>query len=179
MMDTIKVLDRHFTVSIPHEEIQARVQFLAEQINEEFRDKNPIFLSVLNGAFMFTSDLMKHIMIDCEVQFVKMKSYQGMDTTNEVKTLMGVTQDITNRHVIIVEDIVDTGNTMEELIRQLSEKNPEDVKICTLLYKPEKFQKDFKIDYEAFRIPNDFVVGYGLDYDGVGRNFKDIYTVVE
>lgn len=178
-MDTIKVLDRHFAVSISHEEIQARVQFLAERINEEYRDKNPIFLSVLNGAFMFTADLMKHIMIDCEVQFVKMKSYHGMDTSGKVKTLMGVTDEIKDRHVIIIEDIVDTGNTMEELLRQLQEKNPIDAKICTLLYKPDKFLKDFPIDYEAFRIPNDFVVGYGLDYDGVGRNFKDIYTVVE
>lgn len=178
-MNTIKVIDKQFSVSIPHEEIQARVEFLAERINHDYEGKNPVFLSVLNGAFMFTSDLMKHIMIDCEVQFVKLKSYEGTESTENVKTMMGLADEIKDRHVIIIEDIVDTGNTMEALLAQLEEKGVSSKKICTLLFKPEKFIKSFPIEYEGFRIPNDFVVGYGLDYDGMGRNFKDIYTIVE
>lgn len=178
-MNSIKVLDKEFKVSLPYHEIHERVKQIAVEINEEYEGRNPIFLSVLNGAFMFTADLMKHVNIECEIQFIRMQSYEGMNTTGNVKTVLGVGDEINGRHLIVIEDIVDTGNTIVELMDQLGERSPASIKICSLLMKPEKYTKDIPVDYVGFNIPNDFILGYGLDYDGKGRNLKDIYTVVE
>jgi hypoxanthine phosphoribosyltransferase len=178
-MELVKVHDKTFEVSISEEKLLHRVKELAAQLNKDFRHKNPIFMAVLNGSFMFMSDLMKHMEIDCELQFIKVSSYAGMESTNTVKTLIGFGHEVQGRSVIVVEDIVDTGNTMKNLIAQLHSYNPNEVKICTLLLKPDKFDGSVEVDYVGFEIPDDFVVGYGLDYDGLGRNFKQIYTVTD
>lgn len=177
-MSTIQIKDKQFTISIPEEEILQSVQRVADAINRDLEGKNPLFLSVLNGAFMYTADLMKRIQIPCEISFIKLSSYSGTSSTGEVKQLVGLNQDIKGRTVVIVEDIVDTGLTMQRLLEILAEKEPAEVHISTLLVKPEKLQVPLTIDYAAMEIPNDFIVGYGLDYDGFGRNYKDIYTVV-
>lgn len=176
-MSTIQIKDKQFTISIPEEEILQSVQRVADAINRDLEGKNPLFLSVLNGAFMYTADLMKRIQIPCEISFIKLSSYSGTSSTGEVKQLVGLNQDIKGRTVVIVEDIVDTGLTMQRLLEILAEKEPAEVHISTLLVKPEKLQVPLTIDYAAMEIPNDFIVGYGLDYDGFGRNYKDIYTV--
>ncbi len=179
IMDTITLYDKQFRKSLTDEEILKRVDEIAARINEDCKIKDPLFLSVLNGSFMFTSDLMKKIDIDCELQFVKMKSYIGEHSTAEVKTLIGPTQEVRGRTVIVIEDIVDTGDTIKELVNQLHPFQPNEIKICTLLYKPGKYTGDIKLNYVGFEIPDDFVVGYGLDYNGLGRNFKDIYTLIK
>ena len=140
---------------------------------------NPLFISVLNGSFMFTADLMKHLTMPCEVSFVKLASYEGTSSTGKVKELVGLGDDITGRTVVIVEDIVDTGLTMKQLVETLRARGPKDIKIATLLVKPDKLKVELDINYVAMNIPNDFIVGYGLDYDGLGRNYRDIYTVIE
>lgn len=178
-MDTIKIKDKLFTVSIKKQDIQREVIRVAEEINRDLAGKNPLFISVLNGSFMFTADLLKQVKIPCEISFVKLASYQGDSSTGVVKQLVGLNEDIAGRTVVIVEDIVDTGLTMKRLLEMLSERNPAELRIATLLLKPEKLKLDLKIDYVAMEIPNDFIVGYGLDYDGFGRNYPDIYTVVE
>ncbi|RMG80550.1 MAG: hypoxanthine phosphoribosyltransferase, partial [Bacteroidetes bacterium] len=141
--------------------------------------KNPVFVVVLNGAFMFAADLLKHITIPCEVTFVKVTSYEGETSTGKVKSLIGLKYDLTDREVVIVEDIVDTGQTIEDIIGQMKQYMPEDIHIATLLYKPEAYTKDIPIEYVALEVPNDFLVGYGLDYDEQGRNLKDIYAIVK
>lgn len=171
--------DKTFVKSISEKDIAKRVKEIAEQINGDFKFKNPLFLAVLNGSFMFTSDLMKEINIDCELQFVKMQSYTGMHSTAKVKMLMGPTRVVSGRSVIVIEDIVDTGSTISEVVNQLHGLNPNEVKICSLLLKPKKYHGEVPIDYVGFEIPDDFVVGYGLDYDGLGRNLKQVYTVKE
>ena len=172
-----KVHDKTFSVSITEKEILKRVSEIASVINENCKYKNPLFLAVLNGSFMFTSDLMKEINIDCELQFIKMKSYTGMHSTEQVQMLVGPTMAVSGRSVIIIEDIVDTGNTIKELVNQLNPLHPNDIKICTLLLKPDKYDGKIPINHVGFEIPDDFVIGYGLDYDGLGRNLKEIYTV--
>ena len=167
-MDSIQIKDKQFTVSIKEQDIQKEVIRVANEINRDLADKNPLFLSVLNGSFMFTADLLKHITIPCEISFVKLASYQG-----------GLNEDIAGRTVVIVEDIVDTGLTMQRLLETLGTRNPESIHIASLLVKPEKLKVDLNIEYVAMEIPNDFIVGYGLDYDGFGRNYPDIYTVVD
>ena len=144
----------------------------------QIKDKNPLFLSVLNGSFMFTADLMKRITIPCEISFVKLASYQGISSTGKITEVIGVNEDISGRCVVIVEDIVDTGLTMQRLLETLGTRNPKEIHIASLLVKPEKLQVPLNIKYAAMNIPNDFIVGYGLDYDGLGRNYKDIYTVI-
>ena len=151
---------------------------MAEQINRDMEGKNPLFLGVLNGAFMFASDLMKNITIPCEISFVKLASYQGVTSTGTVKEVMGINEDLSGRHVIIVEDIVDTGRTMKQMIESLGTRKPASVSICSLFVKPEKLLEPIDIAYKCFSIPNDFIVGYGLDYDQQGRNLKEIYTLV-
>lgn len=177
-MNTVKIKDKEFAVSIESETIQREVARVAKEINNDLADKNPLFLSVLNGAFMFTSDLMKQITIPCEVSFVKLASYQGITSTGTIKEVFGITEDITGRTIVIVEDIVDTGLTMQRLLDTLGTRNPKEIFIASLLLKPDKLQVDLDIHYVAMRIPNDFIVGYGLDYDGFGRNYPDIYTIV-
>ena len=177
-MSTIKVKEKQFAISIPEAEILTAVQRVADAINHDLEGKEPLFLSVLNGAFMFTADLMKRITIPCEVSFIKLSSYEGTSSTGQVRKLMGLNQCIKGRTVVIVEDIVDTGLTMQKLLELLQAQEPAEVHIATLLLKPDKLKVPLHIEYAAMQIPNDFIVGYGLDYDGFGRNYKDIYTVV-
>ena len=175
----VKVWDKTFAKSIPAEEINKAVQKVADRINTDLKGKNPLFLVVLNGAFMFASDLFKKINIDCEVSFVKLSSYVGTKSTNTVRELIGLDRVLTGRTVVVIEDIIDTGITMAHTLPVLKKLEAEDVRIATLLFKPEAFQKDYKIDYVGIKIPNDFIIGYGLDYDGLARNLADIYTLVE
>lgn len=178
MEQTIKIKDLKFKVMIPASEIDEAVSRVANQINEDYKDvETPIFLGVLNGSFMFMSDLMKKIDFTCELSFVKMASYEGTESTGKIRNLIGVNNSLEGRDVIIVEDIVDSGNSIEHLTALLAEHKPKSVKICTLFFKPKAYQKQIPIDYPAMEIGNEFIVGYGLDYDQLGRNLKDIYVV--
>ena len=178
-MDIVKIKDKTFKISIPEAEILKHVKEVADRINHDMAGKNPLFLAVLNGSFMFAADLMKMITIPCEISFVKLASYQGVISTGSVKEVIGINEDLSGRTIIIIEDIIDTGLTMKRMIESIGTRNPESVHICTLLLKPEKLQEKLDVDYVAMEIPNDFIVGYGLDYDQQGRNLRDIYTVVE
>jgi hypoxanthine phosphoribosyltransferase len=150
---------------------------LGKEINAEYAEKNPLFVGVLNGAFRFASDMMRHIDIDCEINFVKLTSYRGTKTTGKISSHIGLNSNIEGRHLVLIEDIVDTGNTIEFLLENLFKEKPASIKVATLLYKPEAYHGDVKIDFVGFEIPNLFVVGYGLDYDGMGRNLNDIYQI--
>ena len=178
-MDTVKIKDKSFRVSIPEAEIKERVKALAEQMSKALAGKNPIFLGVLNGSFIFAADLMREMTVPCEISFVKLASYQGTTSTGKVREVLGINENLSGRTVVIVEDIVESGQTMKQMIESLGTRNPESVRICTLFFKPEKLKEDLDLDYVAFRIPDDFIVGYGLDYDGLGRELKDVYTIVE
>lgn len=178
-MDTIKINDKEFAVSIPEEKILKEVERLAAQMSRDLAGKNPLFLGVLNGSFMFAADLFRRITIPAEISFVKLASYEGTASTGVIKEVIGLSENICGRTVVVVEDIIDTGCTMQKLLENLGTRSPESIHICTLLLKPEKLQVPLNVEYVALEIPNDFIVGYGLDYDGYGRNLKDIYTVVE
>jgi len=177
-METIQVRDRKFKISIPEQRIKSRVAEVAAQISADLHDAHPLFLAVLNGSFVFAADLMRGITTDCEITFVKMASYAGTSSTGSVTDLIGLNEDLTGRTVVIVEDIIDSGLTMQHLLTALKEKNPREIRIAALLVKPDKLEVKLDIPYCCFRIPNDFIVGYGLDYDGEGRNLPHIYTVV-
>lgn len=177
-MSVVKIKDKTFKTSIPEKEIKAHIQAVADRINHDLADKNPLFLAVLNGAFVFAADLMRMITIPCEISFVKLASYQGTTSTGKITEVMGINEDLTDRTIVIIEDIVDTGLTMKRMIESLGTRHPASVHICSLLVKPEKLQVDLNIEYAAMEIPNDFIVGYGLDYDQQGRNLPDIYTLV-
>ncbi len=176
---TVKVIDKEFELFIPYAEIDKSIQSVADKINSDYAHKKPLFVVILNGAFMFAADLFKKLTIDCEVSFVKLSSYQGTRTTEKVKKLIGLNESIQGRNIIIVEDIIDTGITMEHLLDELSIMKPHDIRIATLLFKPEAFRKDFDIHYVGIEIPNDFILGYGLDYDGFARNLPDIYKLIK
>ncbi len=177
-MKQVKLKDKVIKVSIPEEKIQTKIAEMAKKINGDYRDKNiPLFISILNGSFMFTADLFKHIDFVCEVTFLKLTSYKGTSSTGSVRQLIGVNESIEGRDVIVLEDIVDTGITIEQILGQLKSFEPTSVKVASLLFKPEAYQKELIIDYIGMEIPNDFIVGYGLDYDGLGRNLPDIYTL--
>jgi hypoxanthine phosphoribosyltransferase len=178
-METIKINDKRFKISIPEAEIQNRIKAVAAQISKDMEGKNPLFLGVLNGAFMFAADLMREMTIPCEISFVKLASYQGTTSTGTIKEVIGINENLSGRTVVIVEDIVESGATMKRMIEQLGTRNPASVHICTLFFKPDKLKEDLDLDYVAFRIPDDFIVGYGLDYDQGGRGLRDIYTIVE
>jgi len=178
-MKEIQLKDKRFAIEISGDDILKQVRRVANEINKDLDGKKPLFLVVLNGAFMFASDLMKNIAIDCEISFVKLSSYQGTQSTEKVKELIGLNEDLQGRTVVIVEDIVDTGITMEGIIADLQKKGVAETRIATLLFKPQAFQKSYKVDYIGMEIPNDFIVGYGLDYDGLGRNFEDIYKIID
>ena len=178
-MEKVKVNDKTFGLSIPEAEIRKRVKAVAQQISRDMEGKNPLLLGVLNGAFIFAADLMREITIPCEVSFVKLASYQGTTSTGKVSEVLGINEDLTGRHIIIVEDIVDTGLTMKRMIETLGTRNPASVSVCALLVKPEKLQVELNLKYVALEIPNEFIVGYGLDYDQQGRGLKEIYTLVE
>lgn len=177
-MGNIQIKDKLFSLSIPESEILKAVKTVANQINTDLSGSNPLFICVLNGAFMFASDLMKEISFPCEITFVKLSSYDGLYTSGSVKEIIGLNESVVGRNVVVVEDIVDTGITMERILESLVAKGAKDIHVATFLQKPDALQRDIKIDYIAMKIPNDFIVGYGLDYDGYGRNLKDIYTVV-
>lgn len=176
-MASVKIKDKVFNLSIPEETIIGQVKRVAAEINRDLADSNPIFLCVLNGAFMFAGDLMKHVNIPSEISFVKLSSYSGTESTGRVKQLIGLSDTLRGRTVVVVEDIVDTGLTMLRLLDLIREHEPKEVRICSLLVKPDKLKVDLHIDYVAMEIPNEFIVGYGLDYDGQGRNLPAIYTV--
>lgn len=178
-MNTIQIQDKTFAVSIPEATIQREVRRIAEEMNRDLQDKNPLFLSVLNGSFMFAADLMRYLSFPCRISFVKIASYAGTSSTGKVKELVGLSEEIEGRTVVVVEDIVDTGLTMRYLLGRLAEYCPKELQVAALLVKPDKLQVELDIRYVAMRIPNDFIVGYGLDYNGYGRNYRDIYTVVE
>ena len=178
-METIKINDRRFKISIPEAEIKNRIKTVAAQISKDMEGKNPLFLGVLNGAFIFAADLMREMTIPCEISFVKLASYQGTTSTGTIQEVIGINENLTGRTVIIVEEIVESGATMKRMIEQLGTRNPASVHICTLFFKPEKLKEELDLDYVVFRIPDDFIVGYGLDYDQGGRGLKDIYTIVE
>ena len=177
-MDTIQVLDKKFRVSIPEAEILKRVDAVAQQINKDMAGKNPLFLAVLNGSFIFAADLMRRITIPSEISFVKLASYQGTTSTGKVTEVIGINESLAGRTVIILEDIVESGLTIKRMMETIGTRNPESVHVCTLLLKPDKLKEDLNIEYVALRIPNDFILGYGLDYNQQGRNLRDIYTLV-
>ncbi len=178
-MSTVQILDKSFSLYLSEEEILSKIKSLANQMNEDLKNEDVIFLGILNGSFMFASDLYKDINIDSHISFLKLASYDGTSSTGKIKRLIGINEDIKDKTVVVIEDIVDTGNTLESIIKQLRGYEPKDIKLATLLFKPEAYTKDFKIDYACFEIPNDFIVGYGLDYDGFGRNLRSIYKIVE
>ena len=178
-MSRVTILDKTFETSIPEAEILERVKRVAEQINKDMTGKNPLFLAVLNGSFIFAADLMRFINIPSEISFVKLASYEGTTSTGEIKEVIGLNEDISGRDVIIVEDIVDTGSTMKRMLETLGTRNPRSLHICTLLLKPGKLAVPLNVEYVAMEIPNDFIVGYGLDYDQQGRSLRDIYTLVQ
>ncbi len=179
MKEIVQIKDKSFEHFIDFQDIQNAVKTVATRMNNDLKGKNPLFLAVLNGAFMFMGDLMKEVSVPCEISFIRLASYQGLKSTENVQEIFGLTEDIEGRTVVIVEDIVDSGNTMLMLIKQLEKRNPKEIKIATLLLKPEALKHDVKLDYVALEIPNDFIVGYGLDYDGYGRNMNSIYKIKE
>lgn len=175
----IKLHDKTFETYISEKEIKERVQLLAQKILEDYKDQTPVFLGVLNGAFMFCADLLKNYSATCEVSFVKLASYEKTTSTGNINQLIGLNQDLKNRTVIVLEDIVDTGNTIVKLTSLLEEHKVKEYKVATLFLKPEVYKKEVAIDYVGFKIPNQFIVGYGLDYDQLGRNLKEVYKLVE
>jgi len=175
----IKVKDKTFAVTIPESEIKEQIKRVAKEISRDYAGREPIFLAVLNGSFIFAADLLREIDLPCEISFVKLASYQGTNSTGSIREVIGLNIDITGRPVIIVEDIVDTGLTMAHMLDTLKKQNPASIDICTLLLKPSKLEVKLDIRYCCKEIPDDFVVGFGLDYDGFGRNTKDIYTIIQ
>ena len=178
-MSRIKLIDKVFETSITEAEIKERVKAVADRINKDMADKNPILLAVLNGSFMFAADLMRMLTIPCEISFVKLASYQGTTSTGTIKEVIGINEDLSGRTVIIVEDIVESGLTIKRMIETIGTRAPKSIHICTLLIKPERLTVPLNVEYAAIEIPNDFIVGYGLDYNQQGRNLRDISTLVE
>ncbi len=178
-MNSIIIKDKTFIPFIEEESLLDAVKKVAQQINKDYEGKQPVFLGVLNGSFMFFSDLLKSIDLSSTVSFVKLASYEGTNSKGVVNELIGLSEDISGKDIIIVEDIVDTGNTSEKLFQILGKKNPNSIKIATLLYKPEAYKKSHPVDYVGLEIPNAFVLGYGLDYDGLGRNLNSIFVLKE
>jgi hypoxanthine phosphoribosyltransferase len=178
MSHIITIKDKQFKPFIKHEDLLRQVKNIANEINQQHHQDFPLFLSVLNGSFMFASDLMKEINIKSEISFIKMASYEGTQSTGTIKELIGLNEHIKDRTIIIIEDIVDTGHTIKNIYETLLQKGVNKVKIASALFKPSAYKGDLKIDYVGFEIPDNFVVGYGLDYDGLGRNLKDIYVLV-
>ena len=178
-MSRITINGRDFETSITEATIKQRIKEVAAQINKDMEGRNPLFLAVLNGSFIFAADLIREITIPCEISFVKLASYQGVISTGTIKEVIGINEDLSGRHIVIVEDIVDTGRTMKRMLETLALRNPASVSVCTLFFKPTKLIDDVKLDYVAFSIPDDFILGYGLDFDQQGRGLKDVYTIVD
>jgi hypoxanthine phosphoribosyltransferase len=176
-MKTVKIKDKEFELFLTQEVIENAIDKVAEQLNKDMAGKDPLFVCVLNGSFIYAAELMKRVTIPCEVSFVKVSSYKGVTSTGKLKEIYGLEEDIKDRTVVIVEDIVDTGHTMALMLEQLSCDDPKEIFVSTLLLKPDALQQQVQLDYVALEIPNDFIVGYGLDYDGYGRNLSDIYKI--
>lgn len=176
-MNKIRLHNKEFIPFISEAKLKEAIETLAKQINKDYENRTPLFVGVLNGSFMFAADLMKAIDISCEISFVKMASYQGMQTSGRINELIGLNKSLKDRHIVIIEDIVDTGNTLEKLYSNIEAEKPASVETATLLFKPSAYKKNIPVKYVAIEIPNKFVVGYGLDYDGLGRNLKEIYIV--
>lgn len=172
-----KIGNREFVTFITSRELQMRVKSMAEELTADYRGKDPLFLIILNGAFMFATDLLKEIKIPARLSFIKVASYRGTESTGEICELIGLSENLKDKDVILVDDIIDTGLTMKKVMDKVREEKPASVKIVSLLLKPDAFGNQFDVDYVGFTIPNDFVVGYGLDYDGYGRNLKDLYKL--
>lgn len=176
-MKSVKVRDKEFELFISEAEILQAIDRIAEQMNKDLDGKDPLFVCILNGSFMFAAELMKRVTIPSEISFVRMASYQGTKSSGKIKEVYGLEEDIKDRTVVLIEDIVDTGHTMSLILDQLTCDNPKEIKVATLLFKPEALKSDVKLDYVALEIPSDFIVGFGLDYDGYGRNMPDIYKI--
>jgi hypoxanthine phosphoribosyltransferase len=175
----IKLHDKTFDTYLSEEQIQEKVRAIAEAISRDYKNTRPLFIAILNGSFMFAADIFKNLTIDAEICFIKLASYSGMKSTGKIITAIGLDQDLFGRDVVIVEDIVDTGKTLNEFLPKLQHQQPKSLKIAALLHKPEATQFPLTIDYLGFSIPNKFVVGYGLDYDGLGRNLKEIFQLAD
>lgn len=178
-MKTITLKDKTFGISIPENELLTAIEKVAEKMRKDLEGKNPIFLVVLNGAFMFAADLMKRVEIPAQMSFIKLSSYNGTNSTGSVNEIIGLNEDVKGRTVVIVEDIVDSGLTMSKMVEILKNKGVSELKIATLFFKPDALKYPLNLDYVVMPIPNDFIVGYGLDYDGYGRNLRDIYTLIK
>ncbi len=177
-MNIVKIGNRTFEVFIDEKKILAKVRELAERIEADNRGKDVLFISILNGSYVFTADLLRHINLDLKVTFLKLSSYEGISSTGRLRKLIGLNEDLTHKTVIIVEDIIDTGRTLDGVIDDLHEKGAEDIRVAALLVKPEAYKGTHKIDYTGFEIPNHFVIGYGLDVDGLGRNLRSVYRII-
>jgi hypoxanthine phosphoribosyltransferase len=178
-MKEITVLDKKFRELIPEDEIQKRIDELALQIIRDYDGKDVVFLGILNGAFLYAAELFKRVHIKAWISFIKLASYEGTSSSGTIRELIGWNEDISNRNIIIVEDIVDTGETLERIVNELIIRKVADIKVTTLLLKPDAYTKKIPLDYVGFKIPNDFVVGFGLDYNGYGRNLASIYTLIK
>jgi hypoxanthine phosphoribosyltransferase len=177
-MDEIHILDKTFREMIPGDKINRRIEEIAGQINNDLRDQEVVFLGILNGAFIFAADLFRRITFPARISFIKLASYHGTSSTGKIKELIGWNEAIENKTVVVVEDIVDRGDTIERIVSELIIRKAKAIRIATLLFKPSAYIKDIDLDYVGFEIPNDFVVGFGLDYDGFGRNLTSVYTLV-
>jgi hypoxanthine phosphoribosyltransferase len=178
-MKQVNIHDKTFELYIPYEKIRSVIEEMAEKMNTDFAEKDPLFVCILNGSFMFAAELFKRIdLMKAQITFVKLASYNGDKTSGEVKQLIGFNENVTGRTVVVLEDIVDTGITLDNILEQLKLLKPAEIKVATLLLKPDALQKEVQLDYIGLKIPNDFIVGYGLDYNGLGRNLIDIYSVV-
>jgi hypoxanthine phosphoribosyltransferase len=178
-MDTIQLNDKKFTPYLTVAQIDGQIKRVGSELSKDYEGKRPLFIAILNGSFMFASDLFKELTIECEICFIKLASYKGTKSTGQVITSIGLDATLTDRHVIIIEDIVDTGKTLHEFLPQLANQQPASLKIAALLHKPDALAYPIKIDYLGFSVPNKFLLGYGLDYDGYGRNLREIYRLVE
>jgi hypoxanthine phosphoribosyltransferase len=177
LMSKVKLKDKIFNLSVPAEKIQSRIDELALKMNEEMKGMDPLFIVILNGAFLFASDLIKKINVDCEVTFVRVASYNGTESTGKIRNLLGLHENVNDRNVVIIEDIVDRGETIQFLLSELNKFHPACVKVATLLFKPDALKFPVDLHYVGFEVPNDFFVGFGLDYNGLGRNLNDIYVL--
>ncbi len=176
-METVKILDKEFEIFIPEQKIYEAIDKLAEQITNDYKDSDPIFLGILNGSFLFAAELLKRIKFPCTISFLKLASYQGTASTGKVKRLIGINEDLKDKTVIVLEDIIDTGITMTQIKKQLVGYEPKKIVVTTLFFKPEAYQTNDHIDYIGVDIPNNFIVGFGLDYDGYGRNLTNVYKL--
>ena len=175
-MDTIQLHDLKFRTFITSDAIRQRIREMAAKMQQDLKHENPLFIGILNGVFMFAGELMQELSIKCEITFVKLSSYNGTSSSGHVQTVIGLQTDVKGRNVVILEDIIDTGKTVAAFVKQLNEQHPESIRVATLLFKPDALEHDLDITYIGFKVPDQFLVGFGLDYDGLGRNLRDIYV---